>query len=503
MELLVHIVLILYLVVSSVLFLYGVHAYLMTFLFIRARREPLRAPPLPRDLPPVTVQLPIYNELYVVNRLIEAAYALDYPRHLLEIQILDDSTDETTDLIHELVERGRAQGLDMQHVRRGTREGFKAGALREGLLRAKGTLLAIFDADFVPPSDFLLRTVPHFEDPRIGMVQTRWGHINEDYSVLTRAQAVALDGHFLVEQTARHRSGCFISFNGTAGIWRRECVLDAGNWQDDTLTEDLDLSYRAQLRHWRFVFMPDLVCPAELPSEVNALKRQQYRWAKGSAQTMRKLLPHLLRSRIPWRVKTQGVVHLTVHFVYPLLVLLSLCAVPLVLIISRYREYDAFFKAMSVFVLASLGHPILYASAQRALHRQSWRMRLLVLPVTVAVGMGIALNNTRGILEGLLGKASAFERTPKYHIERRGDRWRGKKYRVPSSPLAMFEIGLALYIFCGILLAIRVGQYPAIPYLALYGLGFLYFGALSALQAWPLSSALAGLGGSVRGGRRW
>jgi hypothetical protein len=289
----------------------------------------------------------------------------------------------------------------------------------------------------------------------------------------------------VIEQAVRNKVGFFINFNGTAGVWRKECILDAGNWQADTLTEDLDLSYRAQLRHWRFVFMPDLVCPAELPSEVNALKRQQYRWAKGSAQTMRKVLPALLRARLPWRVKAQGFIHLTVHFVYPLLVLLSLCAVPLIAIIAHFPQYQPYFKAMSVFVLASFGHPILYASSQRALHRQNWLTRLLVLPVIIAGGMGIALNNTRGILEGLLGKKSDFERTPKYRIERRGDRWRGKKYRVPFSPLALLEIGLALYVLSGIVLAVREGQYPAIPFLGLYSLGFLYFGALSAVQAWP------------------
>ena len=482
MDLTVKFFLTLYFSVASILFLYGVHAYLMTFLFARSRREPALGTPTVPDLPRVTVQLPIYNEYYVVRRLLTAAFTLDYPRDRLEIQVLDDSTDDTSDIVRRMVGEARAEGLNVHHVCRGSRAGFKAGALREGLRTSTGTLIAIFDADFVPPRDFLRRTIPYFEDPSIGMVQTRWGHLNEDYSVLTRGQAIALDGHFLIEQTARHRSGCFISFNGTAGVWRRSCIEDAGNWQEDTLTEDLDLSYRAQLRSWRFVFLPDVVCPAELPSELNALKRQQFRWAKGSAQTMRKILPILMRAPLPRRVKAQAFVHLTVHFVYPLMLLLCVCAVPLIGIPEKYPQYESFFRASTIFALAGFGHPILYACSQRVLHRTSWRRRLLYLPVIIAGSMGIAINNSRGIFEGMLGKRSDFERTPKYGLRSRSDHWRGKRYHVPFSALTLIELAFAAYVFWGIDRAIRAESYVTLPFLVLYGAGFLYFGSLSLFQ---------------------
>lgn len=467
-----------YLAFGGLLFVYGVHAYVVTWLYHRHRRDAPPAPPFPDPAPRVTVQLPLYNELYVVRRLVDAVCAFDYPIDRFEIQLLDDSTDETSDAVRRLVEEKRALGFQIAQVRRSHRVGYKGGALREGLAVAAGEFLAVFDADFEPERDFLRRTVPHFADPRVGMVQTRWAHLNERYSLLTRVQAVALDGHFLIEQTARNRSGAYINFNGTAGVWRRAAILDAGNWQDDTLTEDLDLSYRAQLRGWRFVFLPDVTCPAELPAEVNGFKGQQFRWAKGSVQTAVKLLPALWRAPSSLFVKLQASIHLTNHAVYPLLLGVALMSLPALHLHATIPAARAAFGWATLFIVASLGHPILYLYSQSRLHRR-WPLRVWMLPVTIALGMGIALNNTRAVAEALLGIRSGFNRTPKYDLRRRGDLWVDKKYRVALSWVVPLELALGVYGAVATAYSLIHGQYAVTPFLFLYALGFLYIGGLS------------------------
>lgn len=474
----------LYLVVSVLLFIYGVHAFLMTGLYHRRRHDrgvetgPSRAAPF------VTVQLPVYNEIYVVRRLIDAVSRFDYPRDRFEIQLLDDSTDDTVLAVTALLEEKRREGFLVAHVRRNHRNGFKGGALREGLASARGDLVAVFDADFEPPSDFLARTVPCFSDPRVGMVQTRWGHLNSDYSLLTRVQAMALDGHFLVEQTARNRNGAFINFNGTAGIWRRQAIEEAGNWQDDTLTEDLDLSYRAQLRGWTFVFLPDVVCPAELPVEINGFKGQQFRWAKGSVQTARKLLPGILRSGNGAFTKFQAIVHLTNHAVYPLLLLVALMSVPALLVHHRVPASRELFGWLTGLLLASFGHPVLYLYSQSQL-RRDWNRQVFLVPVMIAVGMGLSVTNVRAILEALGGIPSGFNRTPKYDLRRPADGWRGKRYLAPGTGLSIAELLLGLYMTGATLLSLALGQYLVTPFLLLYASGFLYIAGLSIRHARP------------------
>jgi hypothetical protein len=347
---------------------------------------------------------------------------------------------------------------------------------------AKGDLIAVFDADFVPPPHFLRETVPHFADPGLGLVQARWSHLNEEYSLLTRVQAVALDAHFLVEHLVRNRHGAFINFNGTAGIWRKQAILDAGNWQDDTLTEDLDLSYRAQLAGWRFLFLPDLECPAELPAEANGLRGQQFRWAKGSVQTARKLLPRLVAAPMsPFR-RFQALVHLTNHFAYPLLLVMGITALPALWALDRHPDAAWAFRAAAFLVVASFGHPWLYLLAQRARGR-SGRESLAMVPAVVAANMGIALNNTRAVWEGLAGRTSPFLRTPKYALVARSDGWRGKRYRLSAAGGPLLEILLAAYALAAIAYAIGHGHLTAIPFLALYVAGPGYLGLASVLQA--------------------
>ena len=382
----VYVFLAVYFAISICLFLYGMHAYFMAWLYHRSRNKIV---PTPETWEPrrVTVQLPLFNERYVAKRLIDAVVALRYPADKLQIQVLDDSNDGSEKYVAEVVDAWRAKGTEIVHIHRKRRTGFKGGALREGLETATGELVAIFDADFIPPEEFLNQTVPHFEAPDLGMVQARWAHLNEDYSALTRAQAVALDGHFIIEQTVRNRNGAFINFNGTAGIWRKQSIYDAGNWQDDTLTEDLDLSYRAQLAGWRFLFLTDLECPAELPAEANGLKGQQFRWAKGSVQTAKKLLSTIHKAPISRFARFQATIHLTNHTVYPLLLLLGLAAFPALIVLDQFQDIGWMFRAATVLVIASFGHPWLYLTSQRA-RGKSWVDAAIMVPVVVAGNMG-------------------------------------------------------------------------------------------------------------------
>jgi cellulose synthase/poly-beta-1,6-N-acetylglucosamine synthase-like glycosyltransferase len=461
---------------------YGWHRYYLVYLYMKHKDKVPVAAGRFEELPFVTVQLPIYNEMYVVDRLIETVCRLDYPRDRFEVQVLDDSTDETRGVAELAVRRAALQGIDIKYYHRSDRSGFKAGALEAGLKVARGELVAIFDADFIPSRDFLQRTVHHFTDPRVGMVQARWGHINQEYSLLTRIQAILLDGHFVLEHGGRNRAGHFFNFNGTAGIWRRAAIEDAGGWQHDTLTEDLDLSYRAQLRGWKFRFLPDVVAPAEVPVEMNAFKSQQHRWAKGSIQTCLKLLPRILASKQPLGVKVEAFFHLTANFNYVLMVALSILMFPSMVIRYNMGWYEMLLIDVPLFFAATMSVANFYMVCQREIYREQWVTRLKYLPFLMSIGIGLAVNNTRAVFEALAGKQSEFQRTPKYRIEHDSDEWIGKKYRQASVVQPMIELSLGLYFTFTVFYALSNRIYGTLPFLVLFQIGFLYTGLLSIVQ---------------------
>jgi cellulose synthase/poly-beta-1,6-N-acetylglucosamine synthase-like glycosyltransferase len=477
-------ILVLYFFVLSILAIYGWHRYYIVYLYMKNRdKAPDRnAPPPPlAELPRVTIQLPIYNEMYVADRLIDAVCEMDYPRDLLEIQVLDDSTDETTDIAELAVRRHASRGFDISYLHRVDRTGYKAGALEAGLRVAKADYIAIFDADFIPPKDFLRKTLPHFTEPNVGMVQARWGHINQDYSLLTKIQAILLDAHFVLEHGGRNRAGCFFNFNGTAGVWRREAIDSAGGWQHDTLTEDLDLSYRAQLIGWKFKFLPHVVSPAEVPVEMNSFKSQQHRWAKGSIQTCMKLLPRILRSNAPLGVKVEAFFHLTANFNYLLMSLLSVLMFPAMWVRYNMGWTEMLLIDIPLFAAATLSVCNFYMVSQRELY-PDWRTRLKYLPFLMSIGIGLSVNNTRAVLEALFRKQSEFARTPKYGIERDSDEWAGKKYHQTVGVQSLIELALGLY-FTGTVFYALINQiYGTLPFLMLFQVGFLYTGLLSILQ---------------------
>jgi len=475
------IVLLAYFFVLSILGLYGGHRYFLVYQYRKYRDRVPGPPPDMAEWPVVTVQLPVYNEMYVVERLIDAVCRLDYPIEKLEIQVLDDSTDETRDIAELAVRRQRARGFDIKHLHRTDRTGFKAGALEAGLRAARGPFVAIFDADFVPPSDFLRRTIPYFNDEGIAVVQARWGHLNQDYSLLTKVQSVLLDGHFVLEHGSRNRAGCFFNFNGTAGVWRSRAIDDAGGWQHDTLTEDLDLSYRAQLRGWRFLFLPDLVTPAEVPVEMNAFKSQQHRWAKGSIQTCRKILPYLLQADLPLKVKAEAFFHLTANFNYLLMIVLSILMFPAMVFRYNMGWSEMLLIDVPFFAAATLSVFNFYLFSQREAY-PDWRSRAKYLPVVMAVGIGLAVNNSRAVLEALFGRASDFARTPKYGIERAKDEWQNKKYHQPMAVQPFIEVALGLYFTGTVYYALDHGIYGTLPFLMLFQFGFLYTGLMSIFQ---------------------
>jgi cellulose synthase/poly-beta-1,6-N-acetylglucosamine synthase-like glycosyltransferase len=474
-------VLVLYFFVLSILAIYGWHRYYVVYLYMKNRdRVPAPVPP-PATLPAVTVQLTIFNEMYVADRLINAVAEIDYPRELLQIQVLDDSTDETTGIAELAVRRLAARGFDIQYLHRVDRRGYKAGALEAGLKQATGEFIAIFDADFVPPEDFLLRSLGHFDDPKVGMVQARWGHINQDYSLLTKIQSILLDAHFVLEHGGRNRAGCFFNFNGTAGVWRREAIEEAGGWQHDTLTEDLDLSYRAQLAGWRFVFLPDLVSPAEVPVEMNSFKSQQHRWAKGSIQTCLKLLPRILRSNQPLGVKAEAFFHLSANFNYLLMSVLSVLMFPAMYVRYNMGWTEMLLIDVPLFAAATLSVCNFYVVSQRELYAD-WRQRLKYLPFLMSIGIGLCVNNTRAVLEAMFGRESEFARTPKYGIERDSDEWVGKKYHQTVGVQPILELALGLYFTGTVFYALANQIYGTLPFLMLFQIGFLYTGLLSIFQ---------------------
>src|SRR5688572_3087621 len=464
-----------YYLVLGVLAFYGVHRWVLVWRCWRHRGGVGPPTPPPAEWPLVTVQLPLYNERYVVERLLDAVAALDYPADRLEIQVLDDSTDDTSAIAAAAVARLQARGLAAEHRRRGHRTGFKAGALADGLERARGELIAIFDADFVPPADFLTATVPEFQDPSVGMVQARWEHLNREASLLTRVQALLLDGHFVVEHRARHRSGCFFNFNGTAGVWRRQAITSAGGWAHDTLTEDLDLSYRAQLAGWKFVYLPEVAVPAELPASAASFKAQQRRWAKGSAQTARKLLPRILASRLPWRVKLEAWVHLTSNLSYPLMVALSLLLFPAMLLRRGSQVPVLLLVDLPLFAAATASVFSFYLASQLLLGRRMGPAARL-LPAVMALGLGLAPNNARAVVSGLRRRGGVFDRTPKHGLTRStgpvaGAR-RDPRYRVRRDPALAAEGVLAVYLALCCAAASASGMWLALPFLGLFLHGY-------------------------------
>ena len=470
-----------YFVILAILSFYGLHRYIMVFLFHRHRKNVARPRAHFQELPRITVQLPSYNEMYVMERVIDAACSFDYPRHLLDIQVLDDSTDETQLIAANAVERWRSLGIDIHYIHRDDRTGFKAGALENGLKTAKGEFVAIFDADFVPDPDFLVKAVHYFTDPRVGMVQGRWEHLNREYSFLTRTQAIFLDGHFMLESFTRFLGGRFFNFNGTAGMLRRSTIEDAGGWQHDTLTEDLDLSYRAQMKGWKFIFVPDLRVPAELPVEMNSFKSQQCRWAKGAMQTCKKVLPSMLRGDFHPAEKLEAWYHLTGNISYPLMVALSVILFPALIIRFNQGWFELLTIDLPLFILSFSSVTTFYITSQRALHKD-WARRLIYLPGLMAVGIGMTICGAKAVLEGAFGIQTPFVRTPKFSVEgNRGD-WKRKKYRGKVGFLAFIEITLGVYFTLVNAYAWDLGIYGVIPFLMLFQFGFLYTGLFSLVQ---------------------
>ena len=476
------VVLIGYFVSLFILFVFGCHGFIMMYYHNKYRNVKHKSKTVDDFNSFVTIQLPLYNELYVVERLINAVCEIEYPKDRLEIQVLDDSTDETTAITEKIVREKQLLGFDIVHIRRGTREGFKAGALKEGLKTAKGEYIAIFDADFIPHKDFIKKTLSFFSDEKVGMVQTRWEHINGDYSILTKAQALALDGHFVIEQTVRNKAGFFINFNGTGGIWKRDCIEDAGNWHADTLTEDLDLSYRAQLNGWHFVFLPDFTSPAELPSEINALKTQQFRWTKGAIETAKKILPLVWRSKIPLRVKLQSTFHLTNNLVFPFILLAAILNVPLIFI-KNSGSHEAYFAILSLFVLAFVSSFLFYLYSQKDI-RTDWRKKIVLFPLFMAGSMGFAVNNSRAVIEGLLNRKSEFVRTPKFKVVSERDTWMGKRYLSKKLGFSVYvEAIMAIYCLVGIASSIYFLEIAALPFQILFFIGFSFVSVTSIKHA--------------------
>jgi len=472
-----------YFAVMIVLAVYGIHRYQLVYLYYRHQKNYNPNPPSKfAELPRITVQLPIYNEQFVIERLVESICAMQYPKDKLEIQLLDDSTDETQQVAADIVERYAAMGHPIVYIHRTNRHGFKAGALDEGLKVAKGDLIAIFDADFVPPSDWLMRVVHHFTDPGIGMVQTRWTHLNRDYSLLTQVEAILLDGHFVLEHGARARSGDFFNFNGTAGMWRREAISDAGGWQHDTLTEDTDLSYRSQLAGWKFKYLPDVECPAELPIEMTAFKTQQARWAKGLIQTSIKMLPVIIRSKVPLRIKIEAVYHLTANISYPLMVIMTVLLIPAMIV----RFYQGWFEMLIIdfplFMASSLSIAIFYLVSQRVLFPKTWLKTFLYLPFLMALGIGLTVTNTKAVMEALFGIKSAFARTPKYSVAKKGEKSKAGKYRKRLLLTPWIELAIGTYFALAIVYTLINRNFFTVPFLILFVVGYWYTGLMSLLQ---------------------
>ncbi|MDX1331826.1 MAG: glycosyltransferase family 2 protein [Robiginitalea sp.] len=473
------------------IFFYSLSQLNLLLNYLGQRRKQQEAPRYnlmdPREIPFVTIQLPIYNEKYVVGRLLENIARLEYPKSKLEIQVLDDSTDDSVGETASKIAELRKSGLDIQHIRRENREGFKAGALKEGLKIAKGEFIAIFDADFLPDADWLKKTVPYFKDAEIGVVQTRWGHINRDYSTLTRIQAFALDAHFTLEQVGRNAKGHFINFNGTAGIWRKECILDAGNWEGDTLTEDLDLSYRAQLKNWKFKYLEDVETPAELPVVISAARSQQFRWNKGGAENFRKTVLSVIKARnIPLKTKFHGVMHLLNSSMFLCVFLVAILSIPMLYIKNTFGHLGWIFEVTSFFIVSTIILFICYWFTYKSIQGSgldNFVDYIKLFFTFFSVALGFSLHNTVAVLEGHMGKRSEFVRTPKFNIQNLKDSWKGNKYLVTKlSPNTILEFALMLYFLFGMYSAIPLNDFGLFPFhmMLFIGFGFVFFKSVTA-----------------------
>ncbi|MCS7205797.1 MAG: glycosyltransferase family 2 protein [Leptospiraceae bacterium] len=479
------------------LFIYGVHLYVMIYLYKKNKHKcisNLEKPPIDLEktdlnqIPEVAIQLPIYNEYYVVDRLLDSIRNIRWPKEKLYIQVLDDSTDETVEKVSKIVKKMQDDGYRIELIHRNNRVGFKAGALKEGLEKIKAEYVAIFDADFIPNPDFFVKLIPYFQDPEIGMIQTRWGHINKNFSLLTYAQSLGIDGHFVIEQVARNGSGLWMNFNGTAGIWRKQCIIDAGSWESDTLTEDFDLSYRAELKGWKFRYFSDIVNDAELPVTIQAFKSQQFRWCKGSIQTAIKLIPRIIKANLPWKIKIEAIIHLTNYLVHPLMILNILLTLPLIHI-EKWSNYK-FSNLATEFVLfiafllsiSTFAPTIFYLYTQKELH-QNWKKKIPYMFVLMMIGIGISVSNTKAFLEAIFGKISNFQRTPKYKIETKNDNYINRsKYKQNIDPTILVEFLFFIYCLLTIWFAYSYEKYLVIPFMFIYAIGFFYVMFLNIYQ---------------------
>jgi cellulose synthase/poly-beta-1,6-N-acetylglucosamine synthase-like glycosyltransferase len=473
----------------GLLFIYGVNILYLTFTAYRLRDRNPTPPPL-EDYPLVTVQLPIYNERYVAKRIIDVVCQLDWPRDRLEIQVLDDSTDNTFNIVAAAVAQHQLDGFNIQHHHRTKRTGYKAGALAEGTAIASGEFFAIFDADFIPAADFLKKTVPHFQDERIGFLQTRWEHLNHDYSLFTLLQSISIDGHFMIEQFARQRTGLLMNFNGTGGVWRRSAIEDAGGWTDATLTEDLDLSYRAQLKGWRAMYLRDVTTPGELPVTVNGYRRQQYRWARGSWECALRLLPQIWRADMPFWRKLQGTLHLTGYGIHFLMLLLVLQYPLILLIADQYPGLSDMIMWASIFNLTAAA-PTIYYSFTMHEKGYSWLRKLPAVLFLNVLGAGIMVNNVRGIIHAFIGGKAEFQRTPKFGIEGRGagQNWREKSYRLAVSPLVLVEFVILLWNLNTVRWSLVAGNYAIATYAGIFTAGMVFMLGLTAWQSYQVLRA--------------
>lgn len=468
------------------LFLFSLGQLHLTHIYLRRKEN--TTVPLSGDFEPVvTIQLPVYNEKYVVDRLIDAVTRIDYPRGKLEIQILDDSTDETSGIIYQKVEWLEKYGLDIKHVHRENRAGYKAGALEEGLRSAKGEFIVIFDSDFIPDRDFLRKTLPYFADPLIGVVQTRWGHINKDYSLITQLQAFALDAHFSIEQSARNAAGSFINFNGTCGVWRKACILEAGGWSADTLTEDLDLSYRAQLKGWKFKYLEDVVTPGELPVVMPVIKLQQYRWNKGAAETARKLIGKILNAELSARQKVHAFLHLFNSSVFVALFMAAILSLPMLYLKNLHPSINIVFNIGRIFLLGFFSVAIFYWTATRRFHKHPGKKFLLLFPAFLIISMGLSLHNSLAVIEGWLGIKTPFVRTPKFNIVKKRDPWLNNTYLNQNLNLITVVEGFLCVMFTfGIVKGIQMNEMSLILFHTMLALGF---GSVFLLSMKPWANA--------------
>jgi cellulose synthase/poly-beta-1,6-N-acetylglucosamine synthase-like glycosyltransferase len=488
-----------YLIILFMLSVYGANRYYTIYLFKKHRHDVFTPPEQFIQLPKVTIQLPVFNEKYVVERLIDYVSKIRYPRELMEIQLLDDSTDETQEIAQKKCREKEEEGFNIRYIHRSDRTGFKAGALENGLNLTDGEFIAIFDADFLPPEDFLERTIHHFTDENVGMIQARWDHVNRRYSLLTECQSILLDGHFMIEHTARNRSGRFFNFNGTAGIWRKKTIIDAGGWQHDTLTEDLDLSYRAQLKGWRFIYLPDLTVPAELPIEMSAFKSQQFRWAKGSIQTFLKMKKTILKADIPLKVKIEAFFHIGANFAYALMMFMTVL-MPVILIIRFNSGYKKlFYLDLPIFFCATLSVFLFYFYTEYVVIKETLSVKnrsmakpLAFLPFVVAIGIGLCINNTKAVIEAVLRKQSPFNRTPKYNVsddkkDSMSTRMKsilGNVYRSRKvDAVSIIELCLAFYMSYAVYFTYQNDLYVSMPLIVLFQLGFFYTSLLSIIHS--------------------